>query len=452
MLVSPYVIFVHICATFKEPKMYIAILVVFVLGYVCIALEHTFKIDKAAIALLTGTVCWALFIMGGSDLIGSGGGHEATALINEGLKEHLADIAEILFFLLGAMTIVELIDAHEGFTVITDRIKTTNRVKLVWILSLLTFFLSAALDNLTTAIVMAALLRKLMADKKDLWLFAGILIIAANAGGAWSPIGDVTTIMLWIGGQVTALNIITETFLPSLVCLLVPLIIISLRMKGDIKSVEKDVHSNEFEISRSDKLTVFVVGIACLLFVPVFKTVTHLPPFMGILFGLGIIWTLTELMHRNKDNDDKKSLTIAGVIRKIDTPSILFFLGILIAVGSLQSAGHLTDMAVYLDENLNNVYAVNASIGVLSSIVDNVPLVAGAIGMYPLEVYPQDNMFWELLAYCAGTGGSILIIGSAAGVAIMGILKIDFMWYVKNISLLALAGYVAGILTYMVLN
>lgn len=432
--------------------MYIAILVVFVLGYVCIALEHTFKIDKAAIALLTGTICWALFITGGSDLILSGGGHEATELINEGLKEHLADIAEILFFLLGAMTIVELIDAHEGFTVITDRIKTTNRVKLVWILSLLTFFLSAALDNLTTAIVMAALLRKLMADRQDLWLFAGILIIAANAGGAWSPIGDVTTIMLWIGGQVTAMNIITETFLPSLVCLLVPLIIISFRMKGDITNVEKDLHSNELEISRSDKLTVFVVGIACLLFVPVFKTVTHLPPFMGILFGLGIIWTLTELMHRNKDNDDKKSLTIAGVIRKIDTPSILFFLGILIAVGSLQSAGHLTDMAVYLDQNLNNVYAVNASIGVLSSIVDNVPLVAGAIGMYPLEVYPQDNMFWELLAYCAGTGGSILIIGSAAGVAIMGILKIDFMWYVKNISLLALAGYVAGILTYMVLN
>ncbi|MDP5100644.1 MAG: sodium:proton antiporter NhaD [Nonlabens sp.] len=432
--------------------MYIAILVVFVLGYVCIALEHTFKIDKAAIALLTGTICWALFITGGSDLILSGSGHEATELINEGLKEHLADIAEILFFLLGAMTIVELIDAHEGFTVITDRIKTTNRVKLVWILSLLTFFLSAALDNLTTAIVMAALLRKLMADRQDLWLFAGILIIAANAGGAWSPIGDVTTIMLWIGGQVTAMNIITETFLPSLVCLLIPLIIISFRMKGDITNIEKDLHSNELEISRSDKLTVFVVGIACLLFVPVFKTVTHLPPFMGILFGLGIIWTLTELMHRNKDNDDKKSLTIAGVIRKIDTPSILFFLGILIAVGSLQSAGHLTDMAVYLDQNLNNVYAVNASIGVLSSIVDNVPLVAGAIGMYPLEVYPQDNMFWELLAYCAGTGGSILIIGSAAGVAIMGILKIDFMWYVKNISLLALAGYVAGILTYMVLN
>jgi Na+/H+ antiporter NhaD/arsenite permease-like protein len=432
--------------------MYIAILVVFVLGYVFIALEHTLKIDKAAIALLTGTVCWALFITGGGDLVTTAGGHGATEIINEGLKEHLADIAEILFFLLGAMTIVELIDAHEGFTVITDRIKTTNRVKLVWILSLLTFFLSAALDNLTTAIVMGALLRKIMAKKEDLWLFAGILIIAANAGGAWSPIGDVTTIMLWIGGQVTAMNIITETFLPSLVCLLVPLAIVSFRMKGNITNPKKNADQDEPKISKSEKLTVFAVGIACLLFVPVFKTVTHLPPFMGILFGLGIIWTLTELMHREKNQDSKQSLTIAGVIRKIDTPSILFFLGILIAVGSLQTAGHLTDTAVFLDNNLNNVYAVNAAIGVLSSIVDNVPLVAGAMGMYSLETYPTDHIFWELLAYCAGTGGSILIIGSAAGVAIMGILKIDFMWYVKNISLLAFTGYVAGIVTYMALN
>jgi Na+/H+ antiporter NhaD/arsenite permease-like protein len=299
---------------------------------------------------------------------------------------------------------------------------------------------------------MGALLRKIMAKKEDLWLFAGILIIAANAGGAWSPIGDVTTIMLWIGGQVTAMNIITETFLPSLVCLLVPLAIVSFRMKGNITNPKKNADQDEPKISKSEKLTVFAVGIACLLFVPVFKTVTHLPPFMGILFGLGIIWTLTELMHREKNQDSKQSLTIAGVIRKIDTPSILFFLGILIAVGSLQTAGHLTDTAVFLDNNLNNVYAVNAAIGVLSSIVDNVPLVAGAMGMYSLETYPTDHIFWELLAYCAGTGGSILIIGSAAGVAIMGILKIDFMWYVKNISLLAFTGYVAGIVTYMALN
>lgn len=431
--------------------MYIAILLLFMLGYLFIALEHTFKIDKAAIALLTGTICWALFITGGTDLIHATS-HQAVETINEGLKEHLADIAEILFFLLGAMTIVELIDAHEGFTVITDRIKTTNRVKLLWILSMLTFFLSAALDNLTTAIVMAALLRKLMVDKKDLWLYAGVLIIAANAGGAWSPIGDVTTIMLWIGGQITAANIITEIFLPSLVCLLVPLFIMTFRMKGSIEKKQKEENHDGHNVLTREKIMVFTVGIACLLFVPIFKTVTHLPPFMGILFGLGILWTLTELLHKNKAADHKKSLTIAGVIQKIDTPSILFFLGILVAVGCLQTAGHLTDMAVILDENLNNVYAINASIGVLSSIVDNVPLVAGAMGMYTIDTYPVDSDFWELLAYCAGTGGSILIIGSAAGVAIMGILKIDFMWYVKNISLVALAGYVAGIAVYMLMN
>jgi Na+/H+ antiporter NhaD/arsenite permease-like protein len=298
---------------------------------------------------------------------------------------------------------------------------------------------------------MAALLRKMIKDKQDLWMFAGILIIAANAGGAWSPIGDVTTIMLWIGGQVTASNIITEIFLPSLICLLVPLLIMTFRFKGNIESAE---HHDEHPVmvTSHEKKLVFFVGVGALLFVPVFKTITGLPPFMGILFGLGIVWILTEILHKSKQPTYKKPLTIAGVIQRIDTPSILFFLGILIAVGSLQSAGHLVDLATVLDNNLNNVYAVNAAIGVLSSIVDNVPLVAGAMGMYSLETYPVDSIFWELLAYCAGTGGSILIIGSAAGVAIMGILKIDFVWYVKNISLLALAGYIAGILTYMLLN
>jgi len=349
------------------------------------------------------------------------------------------------------MTIVEIIDAHEGFSIITDRITTTHRVKLLWILGILTFFLSAALDNLTTAIVMAALLRKMIKNKDDLWMFAGILIIAANAGGAWSPIGDVTTIMLWIDGQVTAMNIITQIFLPSLVCLLVPLGIMSFKFKGNIES--SDNHSHDaFSITSFEKKLVFTVGIGMLLFVPVFKTITGLPPFMGILFGLGIVWILTELLHKSKEPKQKHSLTIAGVIRKIDTPSILFFLGILIAVGCLQSAGHLVDMAQLLDNNFNNIYALNASIGILSSIVDNVPLVAAAMGMYSLEVYPVNSTFWELLAYCAGTGGSILIIGSAAGVAIMGILKIDFMWYVKNISLLALVGYIAGILTFMLIN
>ena len=352
------------------------------------------------------------------------------------------------------MTIVEIIDAHEGFSVITDRITTTNRVKLLWILCMLTFFLSAALDNLTTAIVMSALLRKLIHEKKDLWMFAGLLIIAANAGGAWSPIGDVTTIMLWIGGQVTAMHIVTEIFLPSLVCLLVPLAIVSFRFKGHItKPFEKhNLESYGLEISKFEKNLVFVIGIGALLFVPIFKTITHLPPFMGILLGLSVVWITTEIIHRNKTIEEKKTLAISNVLRRIDTPSILFFLGILVAVGALQSAGHLADMSRLLDANFDSIYAVNAIIGVLSSIVDNVPLVAGTMGMYSLEIYPPDSDFWELLAFCAGTGGSILIIGSAAGVAIMGILKIDFMWYLKNISFLAIIGYVAGILTFMLVN
>jgi Na+/H+ antiporter NhaD/arsenite permease-like protein len=433
--------------------MYIAIIITFIIGYLFIALEHTVKVDKAAVALLTGTVCWVLLIFGGETLLPQIAPENLIHFIPENLREHLGGIAEILFFLLGAMTIVEIIDAHGGFSVITDKIKTTNRIKLIWILSVFTFFLSAALDNLTTAIVMAALLKKLIADKKDLWLFAGVLIIAANAGGAWSPIGDVTTIMLWIGGQVTASNIILKVIIPSVVCLLVPLVILSFRLKGNIEKpvVDKNLYMNGVFVTNFEKHFVLFSGIGALLFVPIFKTITHLPPFMGVLFGLSIIWIITEILHRNKPLTHKKSLSIVGVLQKVDTPSILFFLGILIAVSSLQSAGHLTDMAQFLDANLNNVYAVNTIIGILSSIVDNVPLVAGAMGMYSMEVYPVDNTFWELLAYCAGTGGSILIIGSAAGVAIMGILKIDFIWYLKNISWLALLGYLAGILTYMVI-
>lgn len=434
--------------------MYLALLAVFVIGYLFIALEHTVKIDKAATALLTGTLCWVLFILGRDGFLASVDGEEAIAFVNEGLKENLGEIAEILFFLLGAMTIVEIIDAHEGFSVITDRITTTNRVKLLWILCLLTFFLSAALDNLTTAIVMSTLLRKLISERKDLWLFAGLLIIAANAGGAWSPIGDVTTIMLWIGGQVTAMNIISEIFLPSVVCLLVPLGITSLRLKGTISTIQEPQFegAHHTTISNFDKKFVFSLGIGALLFVPIFKTLTHLPPFMGILLGLSVVWITTELLHRNKSMEQRRILSISKVLQRIDTPSILFFLGILTAVGALQSAGHLADMSRLLDANFNSIYAINAIIGVLSSIVDNVPLVAGTMGMYTLETYPTDDNFWELLALCAGTGGSILIIGSAAGVAIMGILKIDFMWYLKHISLLAFLGYVAGILTFMLIN
>lgn len=434
--------------------MFIAIVLLFVLGYVAIAMEHTIKIDKAASALFIGVLCWTFLIIGKSAIFPEMAGEDAVHFIEGSLMEHISEIAGILFFLLGAMTIVELIDSHEGFSVITDKIKTVNRVKLIWILSILTFFLSAALDNLTTAIVMSALIRKLMSDKKDLWLFAGMVILAANAGGAWSPIGDVTTIMLWIGGQVTAANIMTELIIPSLICLSLPLILISFRLKGNVERpirAESDGHSSH-EVNKSDQFIVFYLGIAALLFVPVFKTLTHLPPFMGILLGLSVLWIVTEILHRKKSSDQKTSLSIVGVLRKIDTPSILFFLGILTAVACLQTAGHLTMVAEFLDQKLGNVYVVNGAIGILSSIVDNVPLVAGAIGMYPIDVHPVDDTFWELLAYCAGTGGSILIIGSAAGVAVMGIMKINFMWYVKNISLYALIGYLAGMGTFYLLN
>ena len=434
--------------------MYLAILCVFVLGYLFIALEHTIKIDKAATALLTGTLCWVLFILGREALLPELAIEDSMNFVSESLREHLGEIAEILFFLMGAMTIVEIIDAHEGFSIITNKITTTNRVKLLWILCFLTFFLSAALDNLTTAIVMSALLRKLIHDKKDLWIFAGLLIIAANAGGAWSPIGDVTTIMLWIGGQITAMNIIKVIFIPSLVCILVPLFIMSFRFKGNIEKRIENLAGEKHRIIISDieKNTIFFIGVGALLFVPIFKTITHLPPFMGILFGLSIVWITTEILHRNRPKKEKKALSIGGVLQKIDTPSILFFLGILVAVGALQSAGHLADMSKLLNANFESIYALNAVIGVLSSIVDNVPLVAGTMGMYSLAMYPQDAEFWGLLAYCAGTGGSILIIGSAAGVAIMGILKIDFIWYLKNISFLAFLGYLAGIFTFMLLN
>lgn len=432
--------------------LYTAILVTFLIGYLFIALEHSIKIDKAATALLTGTLVWVLLVIGlenGSiDYFGDSLSH----FIPERVGHHIGEISEILFFLMGAMTIVEIIDAHEGFTIITERISTTKRVKLVWILSIVTFFLSAALDNLTTAIVMTALLKKIIRDKQDLWLFAGILIIAANAGGAWSPIGDVTTIMLWIGGQVTAINIIAKVILPSIVCLLVPLFIMSFRLKGNIQKPDSVDGKIRPEVSSSDRKLVFFMGVGALLFVPVFKTITHLPPFMGVLFGLGVIWVTTEIIHRKKELAHKNSLSIVGVLQKIDTPSILFFLGILIAVAGLQTAGHLGDMAILLESKFHNIYVVNSIIGVLSSIVDNVPLVAGAMGMYSMETYPVDHSFWELLAYCAGTGGSILIIGSAAGVAIMGILKIDFIWYLRKISLLAFLGYLSGILTYVFLE
>jgi len=467
--------------------------VVFVLGYVAIALEHPLKIDKSSSALILGVIIWVIYILNvesilslnlssaWAEYIGSSTYHQqqqlnpgATMLeqmkyfiVDSEIIHHFAEISQILFFLLGAMTIVETVDQHEGFNLITDRIKTRNKVKLLWIISIITFFMSSLLDNLTTTIVMIALLRKLISDQKTRWFFASIIVIAANAGGAWSPIGDVTTIMLWIGGQVTSINIIKMVFLPSLFNMLFPLAIISITMKGNLAPVQKKSTDQAFGANSIESKLILILGVSALLFVPIFKTYTHLPPYMGMLLGLGIIWLVTDLLHKRKSADHRRQMSIIGVLKKVDVPTIFFFLGILSAVAALQSAGQLGLLANYLDKNVHNIYGINTAIGLLSAIVDNVPLTAGAMGMYPvisssilqsaaepvyMAHFTQDGAFWELLAYCAGTGGSILIIGSAAGVAAMGLEKIDFIWYMKKISFLALIGYLGGIGIYWLQN
>lgn len=415
---------------------------IFLVGYLIIALEHVVKIDKAATALFIGVILWVVIAATGTDL-------SDTIL---GLKEHFEEVSEILFFLLGAMTIVELIDAHNGFQIIQRLIRTKSMLALLWILSLVTFFLSAVLDNLTTTIVMVAILRKFLDQKIDLWFFASFIIIAANAGGAWSPIGDVTTIMLWNGGQVTTNTIISEVFLPSLACLMVPLILVSYKYRGKTVSMPDSTTGQAHKISSKESTSVLVLGVTLLLMVPVFKTITHLPPFMGMLFSLCILWLITEIIHKRKPLELKRQLSVAHTVQKIDTPSILFFLGILLAVAALETNGTLAFMGKVLERSFNDFHITNTLLGLMSALIDNVPLVAGAMGMYPLDIFPQDHRFWTFLAYCAGTGGSILIIGSAAGVAAMGILKIDFIWFLKRISLLALIGYFAGILVYMLLN
>jgi Na+/H+ antiporter NhaD/arsenite permease-like protein len=417
--------------------MTILIAVIFIIGYLAITLEHPLRVNKAAIAMLTGVLCWSVFALMG--------GEKET--VSEQLAHHLSDISGIIFFLLGAMVIVELIDAHDGFEIITERIQSTNKKKLVWVVGFITFFLSAVLDNLTTTIVMVSLLRKLIPEYKDRLMFAGLVIISANAGGAWSPIGDVTTTMLWIGHQVTTVNIILKTFVPSLVCFLIPAFLISRQMKGALERTEVKVE--KLRSTPFERKTVFIIGLCCLLFVPVFKTITHLPPYMGIVLGLGLMWVLTEMIHSGKDEAEKGMLSVNHALRKIDTPSILFFLGILLAVSSMQSTGILTSVAETLDNTVGNISIITIIIGLLSAIVDNVPLVAAAQGMYSLEVYPTDHFFWEFLAYCAGTGGSILVIGSAAGVAAMGMEKIQFGWYLKKIAWLAFVGYIAGASTYL---
>ena len=420
--------------------MEILIIGVFIIGYVFITLEHIISVDKASTALVTGVICWALIALGMN-----------IPDFKYQLHEHVGHISEILFFLLGAMTIVELVDNHKGFKIITDRIITTNRVKLLWILSIVAFFFSAVLDNLTAAIVMGALLSKIMKEKNDLWFFGGMIIIAANAGGAWSPIGDVTTIMLWIKGKVSAINIIQSTILPSVICMLIPLLYVSLKLKGNVSTNNNSTQSDDDVTSSSERNFIFLIGVLGLLFVPVFKLITDLPPYMGMLLSLGVIWIITEILHRKKSSDKRKQLTVVGAVKKIDILTIFFFLGILLSVHGLQTIGTLDNVANYLSSTFNgDIFIINFIIGLLSAIVDNVPLVAGAIEMYPKEI--MDSSFWEFLAYCAGTGGSVLIIGSAAGVAIMGILKIDFFWYLRRITVLAFIGYVSGAFTYWVLN
>jgi len=426
------------------------VILVFVVGYLAIALEHPIKINKTASALLTGVICWTLYALYSQDSI---------VHIGEQLNHHLGQISAILFFLMGAMTIVELVDAYQGFKVITDRINTKDPKKLLWIICTVTFFLSAILDNLTTAIVMVSLIRKLVPNKSMRLFFAGMIVIAANAGGAWSPIGDVTTTMLWIGGQISSGNIMLTLFLPSVVCMVIPLIYLQFTLKGELGSHDSAENENASGShgGHSNKpikgsSTMLFLGIGGLISVPIFKTVTHLPPYLGMLLALGILWVVSELINPDMDEAEKRPYTAAGALTRIDVPSVLFFLGILLAVSALESMEILHHFSMWLDTTIGDQRVIITLIGILSSIVDNVPLVAASMGMYDMSVYYQDHLIWEYLAYCAGTGGSILIIGSAAGVAVMGMEKIDFIWYVKKISLLAMLGYFAGAIVYLLIQ
>jgi Na+/H+ antiporter NhaD/arsenite permease-like protein len=441
--------------------MFYVMIAVFAAGYMMIALEHPLRVNKAASALLLGVTMWTLFALCNPLLLPEYSPALAYLQANPGssfigwvthvaLLHHLGGIAEILFFLLGAMTIVELIDGHGGFGIITSRIKSTRKVSLLWTISVIAFFMSAVLDNLTTSIVMVALLRKLIDNRKDRWMFGGMVIIAANAGGAWSPIGDVTTIMLWIGQKISVLSVIQSVFLPSIASLVVPLGILSFTMKGNVARPAQDETRRSAELKAWERNLVFFLGTGCLLFVPVFKTITHLPPYLGVLGGLSILWIATELMNIRRPASEAGHLSVAAILRRVDMPSILFFLGILVAVAAMQTCGQLMMLSTSLDTiplpEPGKYYLITVIMGLLSSIIDNVPLVAGAMGMYS---FPVDHYFWQFIAYTAGTGGSVLIIGSAAGVAVMGMEKIDFIWYFKRITLLALAGYLAGCGVFM---
>jgi Na+/H+ antiporter NhaD/arsenite permease-like protein len=418
------------------------VILIFVIGYLAIALEHPIKINKTATALLTGVLCWTIYALGSEEPVAGS------------LSHHLSQVAEILFFLLGAMTIVELVDAYQGFRIITDRIQTKNPKTLLWLICIVTFFLSSILDNLTTSIVMVSLIRKLIPNKDMRMFFAGMIIIAANAGGAWTPIGDVTTTMLWIGGQISTVNIITMLFIPSVMCLLVPLLYLTFTLKGELgehtNTAHMHTHSHSNEVVKGST-TMLILGVGALIFVPIFKTITHLPPYIGMLFGLGVLWVVSEIINPHADEASRKPYTAAGALSRIDSSSVLFFLGILLAVGALESMNILHHFAEWLDHTIGSQSMIVTLIGLLSAVIDNVPLVAASMGMYDLATYPMDSFIWEYLAYCAGTGGSILIIGSAAGVAVMGMEKIDFIWYLKRISLIAMLGYFAGAGAYLVI-
>ncbi|MDD2797038.1 MAG: sodium:proton antiporter NhaD [Bacteroidales bacterium] len=413
----------------------IIVLTIFIVGYAAIAFEHQLMIDKAATALIVGVLCWLMFFIYGAPLD-----------IAEGrLTHHLGEIASILFFLLGAMTIVEIVDSHNGFKFITDSIQTKSKTTLLVIVTVLTFFLSALLDNLTTAIVMTSLCGKLLTHREDKLWFVSMVVISANAGGAWSPLGDVTTTMLWIGGQVTALNIIKNTFLPSLVVAAVPLIILMKKFKG--QNIDGNI-GQRVKIKKESNIMLFT-GIGLLLFVPAFKTVTHMPPFMGMLLALGIMWYVSSMLDQDKEEEERYKLSVTYALHKIDSSSILFFLGILLSISALQELGILPQLAAITREHIQNEYLLGTLMGLFSAIIDNVPLVAAVQGMFSMDLYPTDHFFWEFVALSSGTGGSTIIIGSAAGIAVMGIEKINFIWYLKNISWIALVGFLSGLGTYI---
>ncbi len=421
-----------------------SLIVIFIIAYVAIALEEPLRINKSAAALVGAGILWAVYAVSSAN----------PELVDEELNQSLIETAQITFFLIGAMTIVEVVDAHDGFDVITTRLKAQSLPMLAWMIGFVTFFLSAALDNLTTTIVMVSLIRRLLSEREDRLTMVGIIVISANAGGAWSPIGDVTTTMLWIGGQVTTGAIITRLILPSLVNMLVMLAVVGWMMRGrQVMAPQRLADTPEQRItSPFERNLMFSLGLAALLSVPIFKAVTHLPPFLGILLGLGIVWAVGDLVHRDKNEMERQRVTIAQALTRIDMSAIVFFIGILLAVATLEHAGLLAGLAQWLDQTVGRLDVIVLAIGLVSAIVDNVPMVAAAMGMYDMSNHPTDSFLWEFLAYSAGTGGSILIIGSAAGVAAMGMEKVDFLWYLRRFSLLALLSYLAGAAVYIVQN